>query len=65
MNTTNKPGRGDKTERDETENDRATRYDGNPNPEGDDDGGLFKPPDSTPSVLPVREGVRKEPPAKP
>ncbi|CAM3487977.1 MARCKS-like protein [Bordetella sputigena] len=36
---------------------KATQFDGNPNPESDDEGGVFSPPDDTPAVLPKKEGV--------
>ena len=36
---------------------KATQFDGNPNPEGDEEGGVFSPPDDTPAVLPKKEGV--------
>ncbi|ANN70603.1 hypothetical protein ACL598_03060 [Bordetella bronchialis] len=35
---------------------KATQFDGNPNPETDDEGGVFSPPDDTPAVLPKKEG---------
>ncbi|MFC4278034.1 hypothetical protein [Achromobacter aloeverae] len=35
---------------------KATQFDGNPNPEKDDEGGMFRPRDDTPSVLPEKEG---------
>lgn len=41
-----------------TENERATRFDGNPQPQGDTKGGTFKPRDDTPAVLPKREGPK-------
>jgi hypothetical protein len=36
---------------------KATQFDGNPNPEGDEEGGVFSPPDDTPNVLPTKKGV--------
>ncbi|OZI66871.1 hypothetical protein [Bordetella genomosp. 11] len=36
---------------------KATQFDGNPNPERDGEGGVFSPPDDTPSVLPKKEGT--------
>lgn len=35
---------------------KATQFDGNPNPERDDEGGVFSPRDDTPAVLPTKEG---------
>ncbi|AOB32714.1 hypothetical protein AKI39_21160 [Bordetella sp. H567] len=43
--------------RDTTAGKKATQFDGNPNPESDDEGGVFSPPDDTPAVLPKKEGT--------
>ncbi|GAB1578586.1 hypothetical protein [Bordetella petrii] len=37
---------------------KATQFDGNPNPQGDDESGVLKPRDDTPAVLRKRSGPR-------
>jgi len=39
---------------------KATQFDGNPNPRGDDETGVLKPHDDTPAVLRKRSGPRDD-----
>jgi len=39
---------------------KATQFDGNPNPRGDDETGVLKPHDDTPPVLRKRSGPRDD-----
>lgn len=41
-----------------TPDEKATQFDGNPNPAADPPGGLFKPRDDTPAILEKKSGPR-------
>lgn len=45
----------DKPKAQPAEQDKATQFDGNPNPGADKPGGVLKPKDDTPAVIPKRE----------
>ncbi len=46
----------ERRERESSAPGKATQFDGNPNPEKDDEGGVFSPRDDTPAVLPKKGG---------
>lgn len=42
----------------DTPQEKATQFDGNPNPAEDNDSGIFKPKDDTPARLRTKEGPK-------